>query len=210
MTKQFFITFFLFLSGLLSSCTETIEPKFSQSQSPPIVRYPLHIGFHHGDKYSEHHPNFHAGHIEYVYILAKPSTLFLESNLKAMFEKVEVLKDFSQALPETFDGIITAEIDSFTSPFDDPYKPPSHADIVYIFSLYDNKNKLIDTLKVTGRGHSNIRFGLSPRFQDAVELAIKDAMAQLLVGFEKHPPFKRWLKEHSAIQNEKTGNASEQ
>ena len=117
-----------------------------------------------------------------------------------MFQEVEIVDNLSNAPTHKLDGFISADIEKFTSP---AQNLPNQAEIIYVFSLFDRQKNPVGTLRIWGRGKSDKRFIINSVMRDAVELAIKDAMAQFMVAFEKHPRFKRWLIENGAIKDEK-------
>jgi len=190
-------TFALSFMTLLISCTVIIEPKPSVNQKPLIELYPMHIGFHHNRKQNDNYREKIEGDIvDYEFILDKPSAEFFAVNLKYIFKNVNYIDDFSNARVDNLDGVIVSDIEKFKSPVQGM---PNQAEIAYIFSLYDRQKNLIGILRIWGKGTSDKQYLLNSVMRDATELAIKDAMAQLMVAFGKHPPFRRWLSENGAV-----------
>lgn len=181
--------------GLLLSCTVNIEPKPALTQPPLIDQYPLKIGFFHSDQLKEYCSKNETGDAEYNYLLADASATFADNILKAMFRSVLPLNNIS-AINTNLDGAVGVEIEKFLSPWENSSFTVNQAKIVYAFTLYDNKNLPLGVLRVQGIGTSDQKYFLYSMLQDAAELAMKDAMAQFMVGFAKHPPFKNWLNAH--------------
>lgn len=190
-------TFYLFICcfGLLLSCTVNIEPKPSLIQPPLVDQYPLKIGYYHNDRLKEHYAKNERDIVGYNYLLTDASTKLAESTLKAMFRSVEPLNNIS-VVTSNLDGVIVVEIERFVSPVANDALLLNQATIFYVFTLYDNKKLPLGLLRVRGMGTSDEKYLLNTVLQDAVELAMKDAMAQFMVRFAKNPRFKNWLNGH--------------
>lgn len=183
------------LLALLTACTAAIAPKPSLGLPPLIERYPLHIGFHHNKSMNNYLENVEGDSVDYEFILDEPSAEFFTANLKYMFKNVDYIEDFSSARIDHLNGVIVTHVEKFKAPTQGLL---NQAEIVYVFMLFDRQKKPVGTLRIWGKGTSDKRYFLNTVMQDATELAIKDAMAQFMVAFEKHPRFKRWLTENGA------------
>ena len=192
MEKRFILVFLLCL--FCCSCGVTYQPKPSLPQQAIIKGYPLKLVLYQSEKFNnfKHFMGTKDVTLGNNIDIGRSSSVILLESVKKMFGNIVVV-DNAVKIPKDYDGLLEPTIIGL---YDISLQEESSiVELVYYFKLSDNNKKLVKQFKITGKDYSGAWF-----VPNAIDPAIKDAMAQLLVKLQNDTDIQAWLtagKEYS-------------
>lgn len=194
----------LLLTGFaLAACTNQV--KVTTELPQPLVRsVPLDVGVHYGEDFRGfQHSQLYYNRLTWLVDLGASQVAAFDQVFSALFEEVEPLATAPKGTTaEGLDGLIQPVIEDFEVAVPGQWGADFYQVWVrYRIELYTGQGELIAYWPVLGYGQSNAgMFKSGESVEQATELALRDAVAEIAIGFNEAPEVQRWLAQVSPAE----------
>jgi len=184
-------------AGLLGACSKSVvvETDFPE---PVVEALPLNIGVYYEEAFANYHyaedlPN----DVDWSFDIGATNIRLFERIFSALFDITSVVDGKGGPEPSyaALDAVIVPVVEAFE--FSLPRQSRSKQYAVWIrynLDIYSPAGELITSWPVSAYGQSDARIlGASAAMEEAVIKAMRDAAANIIIGFENEPKIKEAL-----------------